>query len=883
MDQDFQEPSTRLSRRSFNYERLARINQDPFEVPVRPRSRISESPRRIFNYVKDKVQGAVTGLQKLLNSPRSSQSKTATPVSSYQLPPIANEKFSDISSSINQTVSKPEYQRHYGVGSHRSENQKKTSFLGVMNFYKDVSGEKIREQMREANTLVIPPLSASVTKSVSLASPTKSVKESIKPARRYLDQSDDLYRRESVSSNGKRPMPSILSKREKRLAKKAEEEKKVRFLPESRLNSLPKSDLSLVRSNSSMIKYISSDDDEEFEKSQKKVFGDDQTGIIKDPPLKISIIKKIKINPFQKSRVEKTSVSEYLRSVKGMKGKGFDKFVGGKLNHENSYGSDNILNDSKIETDSDESSLLHNNFESRDFNNYKGHEDRDEELSEISQKGGEDAFPEKAESPILENVEEQDIEKEESNYGEEEEEIKQSPVQMQKEQKEEKVVTPVEPEPIAKPVVFSGLFGQKEIKPVIEEKIATPVNQPLVENSEPTKPKLFSFGNSILPKEPVATPVVPQETIAPSKPSAISQLLQSVVEEKDDKKDEIVPSVPATESSNLPRSGSLFSEEALKNPLFAGLVNNSKTESAMSDNPFLNKPIQKTLSFTNLISATSSAAPKTETVEEKPQTSENAFTNPVANTNANPFTSGSQPSGILGILQRAQSTVSDTGASGMFSNTLKPVGSFSWMGSNNSNNQDSQPANNLFGNMASNNQSQGAQPQNNVFGNLFSNNNNNSNGNVNGNGNGNTAGSGMAFESGNSMMGEAESNNNNNNTGSLFGGNSGLNFGNNNSGSSVFGGNNLFQNSGSSSMFGGNSFNQNNNSNPFTSGGIGNNGFQADSSNPFLSQGSGSGASNLFGQGSSQNNNNSFGGNSGFGGGNFGSGKKGKNQRERAF
>ena len=53
---------------------------------------------------------------------------------------------------------------------------------------------------------------------------------------------------------------------------------------------------------------------------------------------------------------------------------------------------------------------------------------------------------------------------------------------------------------MAKPALFSSLFGQKEIKPVIaEEKIATApvvINQPAaVETAEPAKPKLFSFTN----------------------------------------------------------------------------------------------------------------------------------------------------------------------------------------------------------------------------------------------------------------------------------------------------------------------------------------------------------------------------------------------------
>lgn len=525
----------------------------------------------------------------------------------------------------------------------------------------------------------------------------------------------------------------------------------------------------------------------------------------KDPALRLSMIstRKTKINPFQKKNfVEKISISQLLRS---------EKLV--KKPYLNNDPIDNLMNDSKVETDSEESNSIHNLLdyqssgikESRSGKDtLKKYSDFNDESEKASPKFNEPSprkyqEPNRLSSPFVDNniIEEQDAEKEESSFGDQQRNDQNTTIEM-----------------IEKPREIKSLFGNqnnilsplaKQESPKLQFKPASARSSP-EEKSQPQRnaSPTFNLNNSPLTMEKLPSQELPKA----------EQVLTSIVE---------------------PPKASY--EEALKNPIFASL-NMKKPEPVEDSNPFLNPSAPKAMNFSSLFSnqPAETIQASEQIVPVQPITTENSFLNISNNQLEAP---AMKPRGILDILQPPKDSTAPEASKSLFSNTLKPIASYSWLNQNSTTEEVKAP--NLFGNFGANpiQQQQPAlntQPQGNLFGQLFS--------------GGNSAGGmGMNNENVNSMMSGSGNSLFNNN---LFGGAGAFVNNNNNNNGSLFGN---------------------------TSGGLGSALNQPDSmnSNPFLFN---SGVGGGF-----NSNTNPVGGFSAMGNNNFSidSGKKKKNQRERAF
>lgn len=221
--------NSNIIKRSFYQERQDRVNYDPY-LPQDRVSRQKSAPasERFLNFVKGKVHEAVATFKKLLDGTPESSSPQTIPVSNhYNLPQLPNDRLNNLSSLIQETISKPEYQQHYNINANKDPS--KASFLNLMNFYKDVSAEKIREKMEESHSLIIPdPVKCPFKPVAHYGNQIAAKKVAAAPKQRSRKGSQASSASKTANLNAKRELHSILSSKEKKL----KERKKVHFKPE---------------------------------------------------------------------------------------------------------------------------------------------------------------------------------------------------------------------------------------------------------------------------------------------------------------------------------------------------------------------------------------------------------------------------------------------------------------------------------------------------------------------------------------------------------------------------------------------------------------------------------------------------------------------------
>ena len=874
----------RVLRGSSEYDRLQRINAAPYDTPNIHTPFISTAvPKRFICYIKDKMADAVSSLKHLFQDTKTSSLASIPLTHSLQLPAFSQEKLNNLSASIQDTVSKPEFHNQYRTGSDRYSDSKKSSVMNVVDFYKDVSTEKVRESMKKENSNVIPQAVGCQRRPVPLYTDKNTVIEGSRRKQGYSKNHrvSNLYKysQDHLNEFGKRGLRSILYQKDK--ANRGN--KKVSFVPQlQRVSSEYDDFLIYPKSSSSIIKYNSSDDEDPMymqDHTQKKIFIDDKVILKKEPTIQLSLIKAKKLKPntfYQKKLIEKASKIESCLDEKVYK-KEYSREFGKKYR---GFGNDNLLNDSKVETDSDDSGLLHHSLDSQSFQVLKAlgakknQRDRMESSSDLTEK----------EDPALSVSPSQKIESpktpvvdEEENFFEQEILPETKPQDVEKElqiniessKKQEESKTSVEP---AKSSIFQNILQPKEVKEFATETpkqkgnlISLIMQEPkeerkqIVQETSQVKPlfgSLSSYSQNIpqeKSKEEKETKL-PASTI-PEEPKAASKLFSndsssSIFAQKTDqvsnpflpinKKEENIPVAPV-----LAKDTSKVNEEALKNPIFASIVNNS-SQPAQNDNPFLNfsSQPQKPVSFTELISGGSKSTEKTN-IEQTIKSVENS-SSVIGNLN------DEKPKGILELFQSTSQGPKQE--SKLLTRTLTPTsGALAWLSGGSTSQQPS-----LFSNLSGTSNTQAtplftqAPQQPSAFGQLFSSANNNES-SIGMFGNNNS----MMGETGNSLFGS--SNNNASNT--LFSGNVG---------NPIMGGSS--NQSGGMGMFGGMNTSSDNGGNLFQSS-LGTNDSIMGSNNPFLSQGS-FGGNSSGGFGSSNMSSNSY---------SMGSGQKKKNQKERAF
>ncbi len=878
MDSSSLPPYKNVYRASSESQRLARINATPYDSFNDSQASISSTAsQKLVGFFKDKMSGVISGLKGFFGPQDKPLLSSLVLNSSVTLPNIPLEKLNSISSALQDTMKKPEYQDKYNFSLNSSMvDSRKSSVQNVMKYYKDVSVDKVREKIQRQDSKA---LDLSVSCAVKPKAVYSSVNTSLNSSRLDLGYDHDLLashshfsRKNDLNVHGKRELRSILHDQNKT----AKGNKKVSFVPELRRVDFPshRNPLTLQKSSSSIIKYTSSDDEDGTfvdDQKQKKLFANSTKIFIKPQTLNVSVVptKKLKVNPFQKKILEKSSQPKSHKIAK----KQFPEDFARKFNHENSFGSDNLVNDSKLETDSDESNLHQNTFDHKNFINSlakkKNQRSADyDSSSEISEKQQLESPKNVAQIP-LEEEDEVDIEADVDNYEEEE---KQMPA--------EEPIKKVQ-EPVAKP--SGGLFGSLNSVAKPTENSAPPKLSGLFGNSTPAvtetkketapeapKSSLFSFSNNnTAPKETTTSTTglglfgnkTEQKTEEPAKPAVTESPkptgslfgsglfgASNKTEQKTEEpaKPAVVeaPKEAAPETAEKPAP--IQRSDSQVHSIFANL-NRSASLTPATNNPFLSAASSqpKPVNFSSLIGGgnTNTESKPAEPIVESQNTETTMENN---NNNIQPVAEPEAPKlgGFLGL-------ISGNSNQNAFSSTLNTSTNYSWMSTENT----EQKSNNLFGGMMNqNNNNQSSMFTQNATVNPF----------------GGSQG-GMNFEGG---MGD-----NNNNNNSMFGGNS--SFGNNNnSGGNPFTGGGGLSRQGSSmnnGLFGGSSS---------MGGGMfggGNSNNSGGENNPFLSNqnsfGGGSGGfSGGFGGGSSGGNN--F---MGSGGGSFGgSAKKGK-AKERAF
>ena len=879
MDSSYLSPYKNVFRGSSESQRLARINATPYDSFNDSQTSIaSTASQKLVSFFKDKMSGVVSGLKGFFNPQDKPLLSSVVLTNSVTLPYIPPEKLNSISSAIQDTMKKPEYQDKYNFSLNSSMvDSRKSSVQNVMKYYKDVSVDKVREKIQRQDSKA---LDLSVSCAVKPRPVYSSVNTSINSSRLDLGYDYDLppchshySRKNDLNVHGKRELRSILHDQNKT----AKGNKKVSFVPELKRVDFPshRNPLIYQKSSSSIIKYTSSDDEDGTfvdDQKQKKLFANSTKIFIKPQTLNVSVIptRKLKVNPFQKKILEKSSQPKSHKIAK----KQFPEDFARKFNHENSFGSDNLVNDSKLETDSDESNLHQNTFDHKNFinslakkkNQRSGDYDSSSEISEKESPKQQLQSPKNVAQIPLEEDEvdiDADVDREESNYEEEE---KQMPV-------EEPVKKLQEPAPVSKP---SSLFGNLTAAVATETK-PTENNTPklgggLFSNSAPAaetkkettseapKSSLFSFGNNSAstvsaPKETTSSGLfggnTSTETKAAETPKPTGSLFGSSLfgnNKTEQKPEEPKPAVVETpkETTAAPiveaqkpaeeKPAPITRSDSQVHSIFANL-NRSASTISNTNNPFLSAASSqpKPVNFSSLIGGNSAAEnkPAEPIVESQPQNNETTM-----ESNNQPAAEPAAPKlgGFLGLISQ-----NNNQGSSMFSNTLNTSTSYSWMSTENT----EQKSNNLFGGMINqNNNNQSSMFTQNAPVNPF----------------GGSQG-GMNFESG------MENNNNN----SMFGGNPA--FGNNNNSGNPFTGLSRQGSSMNNGLFGGSSMG---------GGMFGNSGSGGSmENNPFLSnQNSFGGGSGGFSGGFGGSSGNNF---MGSGGGSFGgSAKKGK-QKERAF
>ena len=890
---------------------LDRVYSNPYDVNTESRNRLSGTTSRNFlNYFKGKMSTTVSTLKRLVYDPKPVPWITVPNNESSQILSSSDRSMGDISSSIQEIVSKPEYRKNYDVSLNESNSQKKTSFLGVVDVYKDLSAEKLRERMREKKTSVLPQTVKCSNRPVPLYAQNSDDERILPSDREY--QNKNLKKKASSGVNKKRMLHSILNLKEKR----DKINKKVTFCPKlERVTKHSNNLLNFKKVSSGVIKYTSSDEEEESllkrELPQKKLFTEDKV-IRNDPIIKLCLIqsKKPRANPFQKkylsdkSMMSQSTMSE--KAIKKMSNDDYYKPFTGKFNHENSFASDNFINDSKIETDSDESNLMQNVLDSPNLNilkEYKDHRNRfagSEDLSEDLGKKSNSLS--NASSKKFDDINEVELSK-----------VDEAPIEnsqeMSQEQEEEKVNTqPLKQQDDNSSAVNSiqHLLFQKSIQKKENEGINTEAKptsflftpQEPQENIESSnKPAESKSWDNSLPKESTSMTDINQHeepsnsemnisvTMQESKPliNEVAPQISSQVEVQNPflpSKEEAPSNLDTTPrqtlsfaeapvpASNLNQTSAQINEEALTNPLFARLAA-SKPDTAISNNPFLARSNTKINDITQLIGGNNNSNALFNNQSGNQQQTEAQL--PVQNIGQIPSTEG-KPRGILELIGSASQ--SDAEKPSLFrsgSNTLAPVGPLSWL-TNGSNPQETKQPN-LFGGFTNNT------PQASLFGAVPQ-------GQINpftsspAQNNTSQMGAGMSFENNNSAP-ATQLFNSNNNTNSLFSGNNQA-FNNNGGMGMMNSGNGLFQqNTGNEMTFGGNAYGGN--TNGFLGMGASSSPSNTLGANPFTS-------TSIFGSGTANNsaptNSLFMGGGSGVGGGagfSADSGKKRRNQKDRAF
>lgn len=835
----------RVIRGSSEYDRFQRIDTAPYDTPNIDKPFVSTAvPKRFLTFIKDKMSGAMLGLKHLFQDTQIPSIDSIPLSQSLKLPAFPQEKLNNLSASIQQTVSKPEFQNRYSTGSERHTEVKKSSLMNVVDFYKDISTEKLRESMKREKSNVIPQGVDCQRRPVPLYSNKNTANEGTR-RKQGKDQ---------INEHGKRSLRSILHQKDK----VSRGNKHVSFVPQ------------LQRSSSSVIKYNSSDDEDNLymqDHPHKKIFIDEKIILKNEPAIQLSFIKakKLKPNPFnQKKIIQKATKAKSCLDQKNYK----KEYIGEFEKKYSSFGNDNLINDSKVETDSDDSSLLHNSFDTSNFQaikslgNKRNPRNRLESPSE-KEDHALSVSPQKVESPevpIAEEKEENYIDHELPEVKIQKLEEKELKINIESSKKPEETKSQDSFETI-KSSIFQNISQPKEIKEVKSDTNETPRQKGSLISlimQEPTQEvsskSLFGGGlfnnsqNMTLekPKEEQKLPISTlsgesklgsenisetSKTISPFANNSSSlfgkKSEQSVSSNPflPDKKEETVSEGPI-----LGKTTSKIDSEVLKNPVFANVINTSSSP-AENNNPFLNFTAQRqnSINFADLISGPKKAESTIITDPIKPV--ENNSNVPTINSVVN----DDKPKGILELFNTHSKAPGQE--SGLLKRTLTPTSNALWLSNTNEN-----PS--LF--TSSSNLQQTTlfsqpPPQSSPFGQLFSQNNETSTGGF-GNNNSNSI-----LGGGNSMLG-----NNNLSSNSLFGGNMGGELSNQNGGMGLFGGNNSGSNNFQSFAFG-----SNNNTN---------------SNNPFLSQGA-------FGDSSSS----AFGSNLSQGSFNMGSGQKKKNQKERAF
>ena len=895
---------------------LDRVYSNPYDVSTESRNRLSGTTSRNFlNYFKGKISTTVSTLKKIVYDPKPVPWITIPNNESSQLPSFSDRSMGDISSSIQEIVSKPEYQKNYDVSLNESNSQKKTSFLGVVDVYKGLSAEKLRERMREKKTSVLPQIVKCSNRPVPLYAQNSDDERILPFDREY--QNKDLKKKASSGVNNKRMLHSILSLKEKR----DKINKKVTFCPKlERVTKHSINLLNLKKASSGVIKYTSSDEEEDSirkrELPQKQLFAEDKV-IRNDPIIKLCLIqsKKSRANPFQKKYLsDKSMMSQSTMSEKAIKKMSADDYYKpftGKFNHENSFASDNFINDSKIETDSDESNLMQNVLDSpnlnilKDFkdhrNRYAGSEDLSEDLgkksnslSDTSSKKSDDVNevePSKLDDAPIENSQEMGQEQQE----EEEEKVDTQPLKQQ--DNNFAAVNSIQH------LLFQKSIPKKEDESINTETKPTPFlftpQKPQEDIESFTKPaelKDSSAWENALPKESTSMTDINQH----EEPSNSEMNVSTTMQESKDLTNEVTPQISSqveaqnpflpnkneetplslnttpkqtfsfaeapVPASALNKTSAQVQEEALNNPLFAGLIT-SKQDTPISNNPFLTRSNNKITDITQLIGGGSNTALFNNQSGSQQQAEVQL---PVQNAEQAPSTE-TKPKGILELI--GSTPQPDTQKPSLFrsgSNTLTPAGSLSWLNNGNNTQENKQP--NLFGGFTNNT------PQGSLFGAVPQ-------GQINpftsspAQNNTSQMGLGMSFEN-NSSAPATQMFDLSNNTNSLFGANNQA-FNNSTGTGMMNSGNGLFQqNTGNEVTFGGNAYGGN------TNGFLGMGGASSSSNtlgaNPFTS-------TSIFGSGAANNsapNSLFMGGGSGAGGStNFSadSGKKRRNQKDRAF
>jgi len=880
MEEAFKIPACMRLKHSYDHERLARIETPFYARPSRQTKGQDPSPSaKILNYVKGKFQIALDTIKKMFSS-------EAEPYPNYTNSNLGNLELRDninmskITNSIKQVINYPEYRDLYKVGGNKQASSKKATFLNVLKYHKDVLTNKIREKMEREGLTTIPFYTTCKVKPIPLKlkkNPvvfekkhsryisTRQVGEMRNVEEEYKIEPED-YKAQLKRKQRENQPQNLLKLRRVNFPEGLELKKVKKFYR----------DLTCQQNSSSAIQYFSSgDSDEEIAnhaRPKKKLITQEKEIVQKRPPIQLKPKKKSKVNVFEKARLAKVN----LQPASVAKAEKFvlDDYASFDLkakNHDNSFASDHNVNDSKLETDSDESNIAYNANQNFNVLNELHKMSRKNSLSISSVSYKSELSPKQMkefnenDSPIMEDEEVKHLEE----FPSKKTTPKMSFSKSSSGESLNQTELPEVKQPETKPYLHIS-FTKEEDKPE---------NPPLQEQQQQPQPQPQPSSIEAPFVETTKTHQEPEETnqfqeVKESKESKEykeedkPKTTENIVENESKPQLFVTPSQEKKQSEggdDLTPDKKKFSitQEALNNPLFANIKLNKPVEP--TNNPFLMTTPRSTLSLSDIIKPSAKNESNNAVEDNKPVVG--PFT---------PTTEAPKPSGLLALIknqqQQQQSSVSQTSQATENTPTTSKLtysGSLSWLTSN------EPPQTNIFSNIntitnnSSGNILNSGKSNNSVFSSIFSNFNNNNN--MNSNQGAPSGGLAGLFQNNSNNMPMGNNNSMNNNNNGMMGGASFL-FGNNNN--NAMNSSSSFQNLINQTQININS--NSGNSNPFSMGG-GNN-FFGGGNNPI-------GGNSLFGDsGSQQMANNPFGFTGNLGGGSYSqsSGRK-KNMKERAF